>query len=138
MIHFDSEAVGVPSFITEQTAAWISRVINEFGKRVGEVRYIFCGDEYLYEINVNFLKHNTYTDIVTFNLSENPDYISGELFISLDRIAENAKINLKTFENEVFRVMIHGVLHLIGYNDKLESEIVQMRALEEKCLSLLP
>jgi rRNA maturation RNase YbeY len=138
MIQFEAEDIDIPIFITNETADWIAKVINIFGKRVGELRYIFCTDEFLYNLNVKYLDHNTYTDIITFDSSENPDYIAGEMFISLERVAENAVINSKSVENELFRVLIHGVLHLIGFNDKLESEIIEMRSQEEKCLSLLP
>jgi len=137
MIQFEAEDIDIPIFNTNTTADWIANVINIFGKRVGELRYIFCTDEFLYNLNVKYLDHNTYTDIITFDTSENPDYIAGEMFISLERVAENAVINSKSVENELFRVLIHGVLHLIGFNDKLESEIIEMRSQEEKCLSLL-
>lgn len=137
MIQFEAEDIDIPIFITNETADWIANVIKKFGKRVGELRYIFCTDEFLYNLNVKYLDHNTYTDIITFDTSENPDYIAGEMFISLERVAENAVINSKSVENELFRVLIHGVLHLIGFNDKLESEIIEMRSQEEKCLSLL-
>ncbi|NOU46401.1 MAG: rRNA maturation RNase YbeY [Bacteroidales bacterium] len=138
MIQFEAEDIDIPIFNTNVTADWIANVINIFGKRVGELRYIFCTDEFLYDLNVKYLNHNTYTDIITFDTSENPDYIAGEMFISLERVAENAVVNSKSIENELFRVLIHGVLHLIGFNDKLDSEIIEMRSQEEKCLSLLP
>jgi rRNA maturation RNase YbeY len=138
MIYFSSEDLDIPIYITQRTSDWIVRVIHDFGKQVGELRFIFCRDEFLYNINVNFLNHNTYTDIITFDTSENPGFITGELFISLDRVRENA-INIgQSIENETFRVMIHGVLHLLGYKDKLASDILEMRTQEEKCLSLLP
>jgi probable rRNA maturation factor len=138
MIHFDSQDIDIPIFINDNTREWITKIINNFKKQVGELRFIFCSDEFLYEMNVNYLNHNTYTDVITFDGSENPDFISGELFISLDRVRENAVNNSKTYENEVFRVIIHGVLHLLGFKDKSEFDILEMRSQEEKSLSLLP
>lgn len=138
MIYFDSEDIDIPQFVNDQTKEWISTTIQSFDKRVGELRFVFCSDEFLYQMNVKYLNHNTYTDIITFDTSENPKFVSGELFVSLDRIRENAENNAKTIENEVFRVIIHGVLHLLGFKDKKESDIIEMRSQEEKCLSLLP
>jgi rRNA maturation RNase YbeY len=138
MIYFDSEDIDIPQFVNDQTKEWISTTIQSFDKRVGELRFVFCSDEFLYQMNVKYLNHNTYTDIITFDTSENPKFVSGELFVSLDRIRENAENNTKTIENEVFRVIIHGVLHLLGFKDKKESDIIEMRSQEEKCLSLLP
>lgn len=138
MIYFDSEDIDIPEFINDQTKEWISAIIRSFDKEVGELRFVFCSDEFLYQMNVKYLNHNTYTDIITFDTSENSKFISGELFISLDRVRENAENNAKTIENESFRVVIHGVLHLLGFKDKKESDIIEMRSQEEKCLSLLP
>jgi rRNA maturation RNase YbeY len=138
MIYFDSEDIDIPQFVNDQTKEWISTTIQSFDKRVGELRFVFCSDEFLYQMNVKYLNHNTYTDIITFDTSENPKFVSGELFVSLDRVRENAENNAKTIENEVFRVIIHGILHLLGFKDKKESDIIEMRSQEEKCLSLLP
>jgi rRNA maturation RNase YbeY len=110
---------------------WIKFVINNYNKKVGDISYIFVDDEKLLEINIQYLNHNYYTDIITFDYTEN-NKISGDLFISLDRINENA-INLNiSFKYEFLRVVIHGVLHLLGFNDSTEDEKQNMRNLEEK------
>jgi probable rRNA maturation factor len=102
--------------------------VSEFFK-LGDINYIFCNDEYLLKINKDYLNHDYYTDIITFNLSEK-EVLSGDLYISLDRIAENASKYKVSFYNELYRVMIHGILHLMGYNDKNREEKVRMKALE--------
>jgi probable rRNA maturation factor len=102
-------------------AQWVSKAIENEKRQVGDINYVFCDDKYLLEKNQTFLAHDTYTDIITFDYSvENT--VSGDLFISIERVKENAKIFNHTFEQELKRVMIHGVLHLIGYGDKTESE----------------
>jgi rRNA maturation RNase YbeY len=117
---------------------WIQVVIGNEKKLPGNLNYIFCSDDYLYKLNKQYLNHDTLTDIITFDLSEKPDEISGEIYISIDRVKENAKKFKVTFYNELHRVMIHGILHLAGYHDKTQEEIIQMRSKEDKCLSLLP
>lgn len=117
---------------------WISKVVESHQKRVGELIFIFCSDDKLLEINKKHLNHDYFTDIITFDLSHNIDIVRGEIYISTDRVNENAKMMGKTFENELYRVIIHGVLHLLGYKDKSEEEAVSMREQEDYCLSLLP
>ena len=114
---------------------WICRVINSEGKLCSELSYIFCDDAYLLEINKEYLNHNTYTDIITFDYST-PNSISGDLFISIERVKDNAKqFGISELE-ELRRVMVHGVLHLLGYKDKEESEISEMRLKEEEKLKM--
>ena len=114
---------------------WICRVINSEGKLCSELSYIFCDDAYLLEINKEYLNHNTYTDIITFDYST-PNSISGDLFISIERVKDNAqKFGISELE-ELRRVMVHGVLHLLGYKDKEESEIAEMRIKEEEKLKM--
>ena len=114
---------------------WICRVINSEGKLCSELSYIFCDDTYLLEINKEYLNHNTYTDIITFDYST-PNSISGDLFISIERVKDNAqKFGISELE-ELRRVMVHGVLHLLGYKDKEESEIAEMRIKEEEKLKM--
>ncbi len=137
MIRFDVADVHLPEFINHTTRKWIENCIVLYGKRIGELQYVFCSDEYLYDMNVRYLNHDTYTDIITFDLSDKTDFISGELYISLDRVLENSEISVQTFENETNRVIIHGVLHLLGFKDKTEPESEEMRRQEQKCLSLL-
>ena len=112
----------------------ITSIINE-NKRVGELSFIFCTDEYLFEKNIQFLNHNTYTDIITFDYCEG-DIISGDIFVSVERVTENANKFGVDFENELDRVIIHGVLHLAGYNDKSKEEANTMRKKEDFYLSL--
>ena len=114
---------------------WICRVINSEGKLCSELSYIFCDDAYLLEINKEYLNHNTYTDIITFDYST-PNSISGDLFISIERVKDNAQqFGISELE-ELRRVMVHGVLHLLGYKDKEESEIAEMRLKEEEKLKM--
>ena len=110
-------------------------IFNE-NKKEGELSFVFCSDEYLLKMNIDYLKHDFYTDVITFDYSEG-DIISGDVFISIDRIKENAEKYNVTFENELQRVMIHGVLHLVGYKDKTEEELKQMREKESQYLNIL-
>lgn len=119
-----------------KTTSWIQSTINREGKSLSGLTYIFCTDEYLKEINIEFLDHNTYTDIITFNYNPSKKEIEGEIYISIDRVRENAKTFKTDFPTELNRVMIHGVLHLLGYNDKTKAEKAVMREKEDACLSL--
>ena len=112
----------------------INSIINE-GKRVGGVSFVFCSDEYLLEKNIQFLDHDTYTDIITFDYCEG-DIISGDIFVSVERVIENANAFGVDFEDELDRVLIHGVLHLAGYQDKSKEEVNTMREKEDFYLSL--
>ena len=104
-------------------------------RTLGDISYILCSDNYLLEINRQYLNHDYFTDVITFDYSEE-NVISGDIFISVDTVADNAKEYNVTFEKELERVMVHGVLHLVGYNDKSDSEVKQMRAKENQYLSL--
>ena len=119
----------------ESTIKWILKVIRKEGKKSGDLLYFFCTDHYLLEVNKKFLGHNTYTDIITFDYST-AEKISGEIYISIDRVKENAKNYKQPFNKELKRVLIHGVLHLCGYPDKTESQKTKMRAKEAYALSL--
>jgi len=112
---------------------WIEKVTAKEKRSVGDLSYVFMSDEELLKINQQFLKHNTYTDIITFDYSENKK-ISGEIFISVDRVEENANKMGTTFEDEIHRVIIHGVLHLCGYKDKTKIDSDNMRKQEDKAL----
>lgn len=114
---------------------WITRIIIGHEKEVGDLCFIFCDDEYLHGINLKYLNHDTYTDIITFDYVDG-NYISGDIFISLERIKENAEINSVSFLNELLRVMSHGVLHLIGFNDKTETDAKEMRIQEDKSIKM--
>jgi probable rRNA maturation factor len=135
LFHF--EDVQLNSFNEAKTKAWITRSIETEKKRVGELNYIFCSDQYLIKINQDYLNHDTFTDIVTFNYVEN-NVISGDLFISIDRVKENSIEFKSSFSQELNRVLIHGVLHLIGYNDKSTKEAQEIRAKEDFYLTLFP
>lgn len=112
----------------------IKGLISNELKKTGDISVILCSDSYLLEINKRFLKHDYYTDIITFNYCEG-DTVSGDLFISIDRVKENADNFASTFMQELYRVIFHGVLHLIGYNDKTEEEQAEMRRKEDFYLS---
>ena len=115
---------------------WISEVIKTYGKKLGKINYLFCSDEYVYDANVRFLNHDTYTDIITFDYVEG-NLVSGDIMISVDRVGENAKNLNVPFEQELHRVIIHGVLHLLGFKDKSESDAAIMRGKENESLKLL-
>ncbi len=112
---------------------WIAAIIQERGGEVGPINYIFCGDDYLYAMNVAYLAHDTLTDIITFPYEAFPT-VSGDLFISTERVADNAADNRVGYWDELCRVMIHGVLHLCGQGDKTSDEAKEMRLLEEWAL----
>ena len=114
---------------------WIRKVISSEEKQLGEINYIFCDDHYLYKINLKFLDHDTYTDIISFDNSEG-DELNGDIFISTDRVTENAKEYNVDFSEELKRVIIHGILHLCGYGDKTESEAALMRQKEDEKIAL--
>ncbi|MCF8256443.1 MAG: rRNA maturation RNase YbeY [Flavobacteriales bacterium] len=120
----------------EKLSQWIVKVIESEGKTPGAVSFIFCSDEYLLKMNIDHLQHDYYTDIITFDYCEGP-VISGDLFISVDRVRENAADLSIAFEEELHRVMVHGVLHLLGHGDKTEPEQKAIRAREDGCLALL-
>jgi len=114
----------------------IDNLILKENKTEGELSFIFCSDDYLLDMNKKYLNHNFYTDVITFDYCEN-DIVSGDVFISVDRIKENAQTYKTSFEKELQRVMIHGVLHLVGYKDKTEEEQKQMREKESQYLNIL-
>lgn len=114
---------------------WITMVIEQEGKRVGKLSYFFCDDEYLLDVNRRFLNHDTYTDIITFDYTEG-DHVSGDIMISVDRVKDNALQFGVSFEQELHRVIIHGVLHLLGQGDKGEEESRQMRSRENASLEI--
>lgn len=116
---------------------WISEVIILHEMQVGNINFIFCDDEYLLDINKTYLAHDFYTDIITFDQSELPNKIEGEIYISVERVRDNAQEINENFELELKRVIIHGILHLIGFKDKSPKEKKKMRALENKMLQLI-
>ncbi|MER3465199.1 MAG: rRNA maturation RNase YbeY [Chitinophagaceae bacterium] len=123
--------------LTRRTALkqFIEKLFKREGYKVDSVNYIFCSDEYLLSINQTYLKHDTYTDIVTFPLSEPGKPISSDIFISIERVRENAKTFQTIFSKELHRVIFHGALHLCGYKDKTNAQAQEMRAKEEEYLN---
>ena len=119
---------------TEDLNLWINSVIKEEGMVIGELVYVFCNDEYLLKKNIQFLKHNTLTDVITFDYSEE-EIISGDILISTERVVENAKIFNVNYLTELHRVMVHGLLHLLGYKDKIEKDANTMREKENYYLN---
>lgn len=134
-IQFFSEKVRFKLKYPKKTTSWIKSVILKEGAVLNSINYIFCSDEHLGEMNIQHLKHKTFTDIITFNYGDGGT-IEGDIFISIDRVKENAKKFNADFDTELHRVMIHGVLHLIGYNDKAKTEKALMREKEDTYLSL--
>ncbi len=116
---------------------WIAKIIHSEKGKAGEINFIFCSDKCLRKINLAYLKHDTYTDIISFDYSDK-ELLSGDIFISIDRVKENAKKFKSNFTEELHRVMIHGILHLLGYKDKTRIQKANMRVKEDLCLSLLP
>lgn len=135
MITFQAEGVKMPKIKKRETTAWIKAVAATYGKRVGEIGYLFVDDEKILEVNNEYLGHDYYTDIITFDYDEG-DLINGDLVISLDTVRSNAELFKKPYEEELFRVIIHGVLHLCGLNDKGPGERELMEAAEDKALAL--
>ena len=114
---------------------WIDAVIESEGKEPGEINYIFCDDEYLHNINMQYLNHDTLTDIISFDYCIG-DLISGDIFISIERVQDNAKDYEVSFNEELLRVLAHGVLHYCGYKDKSESEALLMRSKEQEKINM--
>jgi rRNA maturation RNase YbeY len=119
---------------SEEISLWLSNVIKEEGKKIGELVYVLCKDEYLLEKNIQFLNHDTLTDVITFDYCEN-DLINGDILISTDRVEENAKTYKVNYLTELHRVMVHGLLHLLGYKDKKKKDAKTMREKENYYLN---
>ena len=115
--------------------AWIKEFVSNHGKKVGELAFVFCSDDKILEVNQGFLQHDYYTDIITFDYSEG-EVISGDIFISVERVLENAASHQVDYTTELLRVLSHGVLHLIGFQDKEEKKKVEMTRNEDLCMSL--
>jgi rRNA maturation RNase YbeY len=137
VVNFFSEQTRFKLSNPRKTVSWIKSVIKKEGCVLNSLNYVFCSDEYLKQINIQFLNHGTYTDIITFNYNPSEVEIEGEIYISIDRVRENAKTFETSFQTELHRVIIHGVLHLIGFNDKSKTEKATMREKEDSYLSLL-
>lgn len=134
LISFHAEEIDFALPEEERVKKWISSIIESEGYQLQQLTYIFCSDTYLHQINLEYLQHDTYTDIITFPYGQSP-LIHSDIFISVDRVKENASKFQVPFEQELRRVIIHGVLHLCGYPDKTEAEARLMREKEEEALN---
>ncbi|MEO7987945.1 MAG: rRNA maturation RNase YbeY [Chryseolinea sp.] len=135
-IQFFCEDVNFKLKNSRKTISWVKDSIKAEEKTPGELNFIFCSDNHLLQMNIDYLQHNTYTDIITFDTSEDDDLISGDIFISIDRVRDNANKFKNETDDELHRVIIHGVLHLIGYSDKTTNKKSIMRGKEDAYLSL--
>lgn len=135
MITYNVDGVKMPKIKKRENSAWVKAVAASYGKKVGEIAYIFVDDEKILEVNRQYLQHDYYTDIITFDYCED-DVISGDLFISLDTVRTNAEQVGATYAQELHRVIIHGILHLCGINDKGPGEREIMEAAENRALAL--
>ena len=136
MISYNAEGAAMPNIKRRATTAWIKAVAATYGKRVGEIGYLFVDDEHILDVNNQYLGHDYYTDIITFDYCEG-DVLNGDLVISLDTVRSNAELFGKPYEEELHRVIIHGVLHLCGINDKGPGERELMEDAENRALALL-
>ncbi len=136
MITYSAENVKMPKIRRRDITAWIKAVARNYGKKVGEIGYLFVNDEKILEVNNEYLGHDYFTDIITFDYDEG-DTINGDLIISLDTVRSNAQLFGKTYEEELHRVIIHGILHLCGINDKGPGEREIMESEENKALAML-
>ncbi|MBR6275537.1 MAG: rRNA maturation RNase YbeY [Prevotella sp.] len=135
MITYNCENVKMPAIKRRETTAWIRRVAATYGRKVGEVGYLFCNDEHILQVNREYLGHDYYTDIITFDYDEG-DTVNGDLVISLDTVRTNAEKFHKPYAEELHRVIIHGILHLCGLNDKGPGERELMEEAENRALAL--
>jgi probable rRNA maturation factor len=132
-IQFVAEGVKKPKLRYRLISNVIEQIVNKFGCYTGKVTYILCTDDYLRAINLEFLKHDYYTDVITFDYCEGK-VISGDIFISVERVRENSELFLAIFDDEFLRVIFHGLLHLLGFKDKTDSEEKIMRGAEDECI----
>lgn len=135
MISYQTDGVKMPAIKKRENNVWIKSVAASYGKKVGEIAYIFCSDEKILEVNREYLQHDYYTDIITFDYCEG-NFLNGDLFISLDTVRTNAEQVGATYDEELHRVIIHGILHLCGINDKGPGEREIMEAAENKALQM--
>lgn len=135
MITYNADGVKMPKIKRKDTTAWIKAVAQTYGKKVGEVGYMFVNDDKILEINNEYLGHDYYTDVITFDYDED-DVVNGDIVISLDTVRTNAELFDKAFEDELYRVIIHGILHLCGLNDKGPGEREIMEKAENKALEM--
>lgn len=134
---FYNEECDIPDFFNEERVKqWLQAVANDYSFKLGTISFIFCSDEYILDINRRYLNHDYYTDVITFDYREGKT-LSGDVFISLDTVQSNALVFSTTYEDELHRVIVHSVLHLIGFKDKTDVDAREMRLNEDHCLELL-
>ena len=134
---FFSEECDIPSFFNEERVKqWLQAVADDYSFQLGTISFIFCNDDYILDVNRKYLNHDYYTDVITFDYSERK-ILSGDVFISLDTVQSNALEFNTTYEDELHRVVVHSVLHLIGFKDKSDANAKEMRQNENHCLELL-
>jgi probable rRNA maturation factor len=137
-IHYFREAIAFRLPLSQKTITyWVEKIIEQEKYHLLHLSFIFCSDAYLHEKNVAYLQHDTLTDVITFNYAEKPKTIEGEIYISVERVRENATQYQRLFKEELYRVMIHGVLHLTGHKDATPAEKRTMRTKENNCILLL-
>lgn len=136
-IHFFNESIPFKLQQQRKLKNWLKILAKEKNHKIEQINYIFCSDEYLLALNMTYLNHNTYTDIITFDQSETINEIEADIYISIDRVRENAQTLETSFNSELFRVISHGLLHLCGYKDKTKTDKNKMRSEEESALKLL-
>jgi len=135
-VHFFNEDIDMPQLDKKKLKVWIKKVVSSYNKELGNINYIFTSDAYILKVNKEYLQHDYYTDVITFDYTENKK-ISGDIFISLDTVKSNSILFKQKYEDEFNRVLIHGVLHLLGFKDKKEDEATEMRLQENNALSLM-
>jgi len=136
LVNFFYEEIFFKLSHPRKTSQWIKNSVKREEKTIKSLNFIFCNDEHLRGINIQYLHHQTFTDIVTFDQSDDPSFLEGDIFISIDRVEDNSAKFKTSFDNELHRVIIHGVLHLIGYGDKTNRDRKLMRKKEDAYLSL--
>ncbi len=136
MISFQCDGVVAPAIKRREISAWIKNVASVYGKKVGDIAYIFCNDDKILEVNREYLQHDYYTDIITFDYTEE-NVVAGDIFISLDTVRSNSELLGVPYRQELHRVIIHGILHLCGIDDKGEGEREIMEKEENKALAML-
>jgi probable rRNA maturation factor len=135
-IDFETEDINFELTNYQQVSEWINQVIHKHDYQLGALTYIFCSDEYLHQINLDYLDHDTYTDIITFDNADEEGIIEGDIFVSIDRVKENAQDLNVSFDDELHRVLIHGVLHLLGFDDTTPELKNNMREKENESLHM--
>ena len=133
-IKFFKEEIKFRLADTDNLKYWILKIIKNKKYKLSELNFIFCGDKFLRKINKKYLNHDYYTDIITFDNSITKEFISGDIFISIDRVRINANTYKSSFNDELHRVIAHGVLHLLGYGDKSKDQKIEMKKMEDRCL----